>query len=69
MWTTFAAGCITSSLFLTALAPNLLAVEFIRKIANVDITWAEWFFAAAPFALPLLLVLSGADLRRLPAAH
>jgi L-tartrate/succinate antiporter len=57
MWTTFAAGCITSSLFLTALAPNLLAVEFIRKIANVDITWAEWFFAAAPFALPLLLVL------------
>src|SRR5215210_7641666 len=57
MWTTFAAGCITSSLFLTALAPNLLAVEFIRKIANVEITWAEWFFAAAPFALPLLLVL------------
>jgi L-tartrate/succinate antiporter len=57
MWTTFAAGCITSSLFLTALAPNLLAVEFIRKIANVEITWAEWFFAAAPFALPLLLTL------------
>src|SRR5215210_4153549 len=57
MWTTFAAGCITSSLFLTALAPNLLAVEFIRKIANVEITWAEWFFAAAPFALPLLLIL------------
>jgi L-tartrate/succinate antiporter len=57
MWTTFAAGCITSSLFLTALAPNLLAVELIRKIANVDITWAQWFFAAAPFGLPLLLLL------------
>ncbi|WP_407528917.1 anion permease [Methylobacterium oryzisoli] len=57
MWTTFAAGCITSSLFLTALAPNLLAVELIGKIAGVQITWAQWFFAAAPFALPLLLLL------------
>jgi L-tartrate/succinate antiporter len=57
MWTTFAAGCVTSSLFLTGLAPNLLAVELIRKIAQVDITWAQWFFAAAPFALPLLLLL------------
>jgi L-tartrate/succinate antiporter len=57
MWTTFAAGCVTSSLFLTACAPNLLAVEFIRKIAHVDITWKQWFFAAAPFALPLLLAL------------
>src|SRR4051812_27436420 len=57
MWTTFAAGCITSSLFLTALAPNLLAAGLIRQIANVDITWAQWFFAAAPFVLPLLLIL------------
>jgi len=57
MWTTFAAGCITSSLFLTALAPNLLAAGLIRQIANVDISWAQWFFAAAPFVLPLLLLL------------
>lgn len=57
MWTTFAAGCVTSSLFLTGLAPNLLALELTRKIANVDLTWAQWFFAAAPFALPLLLLL------------
>jgi L-tartrate/succinate antiporter len=54
MWTTFAAGCVTSSLFMTACAPNLLAVELIKKIAHVDITWKQWFFAAAPFALPLL---------------
>jgi L-tartrate/succinate antiporter len=57
MWTTFAAGCITSSLFMTACAPNLLALEFIRKTVKADITWLQWFFASAPFALPLLLAL------------
>lgn len=57
MWTTFAAGCVTSSLFMAACAPNFLALEFIRKIANVEITHQQWFVAAAPFALPLLLGL------------
>src|SRR5215467_6045705 len=57
MWVTFAAGCVTSSLFMTACAPNLLALEFIRKITKVDITWKQWFFASAPFAFPLLLAL------------
>jgi L-tartrate/succinate antiporter len=57
MWTTFAAGCVTTSLFMTACAPNLLAVELIRRIIGVDITWRQWFWAAAPFALPLLLAV------------
>jgi L-tartrate/succinate antiporter len=57
MWTTFAAGCVTSSLFMTACAPNLLAVELARKIAHVDISWKQWFLASAPFALPLLFAL------------
>jgi len=57
MWTTFAAGCITSSLFMTAAAPNFLAVEFISKIVHVDITYAQWMKGSLPFALPLLLVL------------
>jgi L-tartrate/succinate antiporter len=57
MWTTFAAGCVTSSLFMTAAAPNLLAVELAQKIAGVEISWTDWFVAAAPFALPLLVVL------------
>ena len=35
MWTTFAAGCVTSSLFMTACAPNFLAIEFIGKIVHV----------------------------------
>lgn len=57
LWTTFAASCVTSSLFITGCAPNFLAADFIRKLAHVDITWTRWFFAAAPFAIPLLLAL------------
>lgn len=33
MWTALAVTCVTSSMFLTALAPNLLAIELARKIA------------------------------------
>src|ERR1017187_265959 len=36
MWVALAATCVTSTLFLTALAPNVLAVELTRKIAKVD---------------------------------
>lgn len=57
MWTTFAAGCVTSSLFMSACAPNFLALEFIRKIVHVEISHQQWFLASAPFALPLLLAL------------
>jgi len=57
LWTGFATSCVTSSLFLTALAPNLLAIDFARKIGNVEITWMRWFLAFAPAGLPLLLAL------------
>ncbi|MBE0621925.1 MAG: anion permease [Burkholderiales bacterium] len=57
MWTALAVTCVTSSMFLTALAPNLLAVELARKIAKVDISWTQWFMAFAPVGILLLLVL------------
>jgi len=57
LWTTFAASCVTSTLFMTGCAPNFLALDFIRKIAHVEITYQQWFLAAAPFAIPLLLAL------------
>src|SRR5580765_4505571 len=43
MWVAISATCVTSSMFLTALAPNLLAVELVRKSANVALTWLNWF--------------------------
>jgi len=57
MWTTFAAGCVTSSLFMTACAPNFLAIEFIDKIVHVRISYLQWMKGSLPFALPLLLAL------------
>ncbi|HZR08954.1 MAG TPA: anion permease [Myxococcales bacterium] len=57
VWTSFAATCITSSMFLTALAPNLLALELVRKTAHVDISWMDWFVGFLPVGLLLLLAL------------
>lgn len=57
MWTTFAADCVTSTLFMTACAPNFLARDFIDRIAHVSISYGDWMRASLPFALPLLLAL------------
>jgi L-tartrate/succinate antiporter len=55
MWTGFATTCITSSMFLTALAPNLLALELVKKIAKVDITWTAWVLGFLPVGIILFL--------------
>ena len=52
MWVAIAATCVTSSMFLTALAPNLLALELVKKTAKIDITWTQWFMAFAPVGHP-----------------
>lgn len=56
MWTALGTTCITSSLFLTGLAPNLLAVSLLQKTVNISISWSEWFLAFAPVGVVLLLV-------------
>jgi L-tartrate/succinate antiporter len=56
MWVAIAATCVTSSMFLTALAPNLLAVELVKKTAQVELAWVDWFIYFAPVGI-LLLVL------------
>lgn len=57
MWVAVSGSAITSSLFLTALAPNLLALEIVRRTVNIDIDWLSWFVAMAPVGILLLLVL------------
>jgi L-tartrate/succinate antiporter len=57
MWVALASTCVTSSLFLTALAPNLLAQALVKSTLGVDISWDRWFLAAAPVCLPLLLLV------------
>lgn len=57
MWTALAATSVTSSLFLTALAPNLLALEMIKTTTGLEISWLSWFLLAAPACLALLAAL------------
>jgi len=57
MWTAFASTCVTSSMCVTALAPNLLALDLIRKTTGLEVTWGQWFTGFLPIGVPLLLVL------------
>jgi L-tartrate/succinate antiporter len=57
MWVAIAATCVTSSMFLTALAPNLLALELVKKTAKIDITWTQWFVSFAPVGIVLLILI------------
>ncbi len=57
MWVAIATTCVTSSMFLTALAPNLLAVELVNKTAKVGLTWTQWFVAFAPIGFALLVLV------------
>ncbi|MFI5336418.1 MAG: DASS family sodium-coupled anion symporter, partial [Opitutales bacterium] len=57
MWVALASCCITSSLFLTGLAPNLLALTFVTQATHHTISWMEWLRASAPFCLVLLALL------------
>lgn len=55
-WVAIATTCITSSMFLTALAPNLLAVDLITKSSGHAISWVEWSSVMLPLMIPLFLL-------------
>jgi len=57
MWTAFAATCLTSSLFMTSMAPNLLAVDLIKKTVGIEISWMQWFLGFLPIGTILVLLL------------
>ena len=57
MWTAFAVTCVTSSMFVTAVAPNLLALDLVKKATGIEITWTQWFTGFLPIGVPLLLAL------------
>jgi L-tartrate/succinate antiporter len=57
MWVAFATTAVTSTMFLTALAPNVLCVDIVKRLTKIEISWTDWFFAAAPFGIVMLLVL------------
>ena len=57
MWTAFAATGVTSSLFLTALAPNGAALAIAKRTVGLDVSWGQWFIGFAPLGLLLMAVV------------
>jgi L-tartrate/succinate antiporter len=56
LYTALAASMVTSSMFITALAPNTLAVAVIRQTTNATVSWVDWFVGFAPVGITLLAV-------------
>jgi L-tartrate/succinate antiporter len=56
LYTALAVSFVTSSMFITALAPNALAITIIEKTAGVRISWLQWFVGFAPIGFALLLL-------------
>ncbi|SFM93535.1 L-tartrate/succinate antiporter [Izhakiella capsodis] len=57
MWVAITAACITSSMFLSALAPNLLALALVKSVVGFNISWGMWFLAFLPLGLLLILTM------------
>lgn len=56
MWTAFAVTCVTSSMFITSLAPNALTLSLVQKATQISISWTEWFVGFLPVGVLLLLL-------------
>jgi anion transporter len=50
----------------TAAAQNMVAIGFINKELNADITWLHWFITAAPYAAIMSVILYFICIKMLP---
>ena len=56
LYTALASTMITSSMFLTGLAPNTMAIALIAKATGITIPWMVWFKGFLPVGVLLILV-------------
>lgn len=57
MWMGIIADCITSSAFLTAMAPNLLLVGILKESSGIDMSWGMWFLGLLPLSILLVMLV------------
>jgi L-tartrate/succinate antiporter len=57
MWTALAITCVTSSMFLTALAPNPLAIGLVTTATKLTFSWTDWMVGFLPVGLLLFLLV------------
>lgn len=56
LYTGLAASMVTSSMFITALAPNTMALALINQATGITIPWMLWFKGFLPVGIVLLLI-------------
>ncbi len=56
MWNSFATTAVTSSMFLTSLAPNAAALAIAKKTVGVDVSWGQWALGFLPVGVLLFLL-------------
>ncbi|CAI2097438.1 Tartrate transporter [Serratia fonticola] len=57
MWMGISANCVTSAIFLTAMAPNLLLVGLLKTSSHLSLSWGDWFLGMLPLSLLLIALV------------
>lgn len=55
--TEFQVVVLTSAMFMTAMAPNVLMVELAKKTANISLSWGMWTLAASVPGILCLIII------------
>lgn len=57
MWMGITADCVTSAIFLTAMAPNLLLIGLMKSASGTALSWGDWFLGMLPLSILLVLLV------------
>ena len=57
MWTAFAATCVTSSMFVTALAPTAAALAIVKNTTKLEINWLQFALGFLPVGIVLIVLV------------
>lgn len=57
MWTALAATCVTSSMFITSLAPTAAALAIVLTVTKLDVNWLQYAQGFLPVGIVLFLLV------------
>jgi anion transporter len=57
MWVAFAVTCVTSSMFITSLAPTAAALAIVKTTTKLDVNWLQYAQGFLPVGIVLFLLV------------
>ncbi|MGU0017154.1 anion permease [Escherichia coli] len=66
MWMGIVADCVTSAIFLTAMAPNLLLIGLMKSASHATLSWGDRVLGMLLLSILLVLLVPLAGLRANP---